>query len=372
MKDTAIFRSLKEKIASVKLLGFYIFSILALSGCFDMQKLPSALNLYEERLTNVLGIEVENKASVSMPFPNRTSLAIDIPEIDMNLREFYGLNACPIKHLIAQRNTALGKIHLPSQRFIYEVEVINTLSQCVNSLGQRIDESDNINSSELKELTLIQTWLLAKQTSYPFNWANLITQSEEAYLALNQTDGFLNGSNEDPISLAIIDLRYFLSLNQQANRQHPPVVLMDDVQALESHLQSMQNHRFYAKFWRSLMLTEQSISRLNLVLDNALPAFQCHSSSKKQDFDILRNVFTKFFIQGIQPIASAFNNYQYKLSPLIDEIGQHPDLPYDFKSHISQRHRSLFASYTQAMSTHIQHWQRFFARCAVSPKSLVS
>ena len=348
-----------------------LWAMLALSGCSDSNKLPDALNTYADRLGNVLEIEIESESNLLMPFPPRTSMAQQPPELDMNLREFYGINNCPIKQLIAQRNTALGKVHLPSQRFKYEVEVINTLQQCVKFINEKDEEQESIKKALGRELALIEQWLFAKTNSYPQNWSNLVTQSEETYLAFTQSDGFLNGDKEDPVSLALIDLKFLLSLNQ-ATHTHDNIVTFEDVKELESHLQSMSSHRFYVKYWRSIMFIEHKLNRLNATLSVSLPAFQCHSTSNKQQFDILRNVFTKYFIQGVQPIASALNNYQYQLTPIFDEMVNHPDLPSNFKSGIAHRHKTLVKKYENSMKNHIQLWQTFFARCSVSPKSLVS
>jgi hypothetical protein len=348
-----------------------LWALLALSGCSGSNKLPDVLNTYAERLGNVLEIEIESESYLLMPFPNRTSMAQQLPEIDMNLREFYGINNCPIKQLIAQRNTALGKIHLPSQRFKYEVEVINTLQQCVKTINRKSVKNTSVDQALEKELALIEKWLSAKTSNYPHNWSNLVTQSEETYLAFTQSDGFLSGDKEEPISLALIDLRFLLSLNQ-VSESDDKIVTVQDVEELESHLQSVRSHRFYVKYWRSIMFIEQRLNGLNAMLSASLPTFQCHSTSNKTQFDILRNVFTKYFIQGVQPIASALNNYQYQLNPIFEEIVNHPDLPSDFKSGIAHRHQTLVNDYENSMKNHIQLWQAFFARCSVNPESLVS
>lgn len=358
---------LNKKIIAAKAVFVAIIFCL-LGACTDSNKLPNAIETYEERLTNVLGLPRLDEQSIDLPFPNRTSLAVLIPAVDMNLRDFYGIENCPIKQLIAQRNTALGKIHLPSQRFKYEVEVINTLNECVEAMAI----NQNLNKSLERELNLTKRWMHAKTASYADNWANLLTQSEEIYLAFNRSDGFLSGDNNEPINLAMIDLRYFLSLNKSSIDKSSPIVSIDKVEELELHLQSMQSHRFYVKFWRSLMLMEQRISALNTSLSEALPRFQCNSVSNKSKFDILRNVFTKYFIQGLQPMASALNNYQYQLSPLLIELSNHPDLPDAFKTGIQNRHTTLVAKYEETIKLHIEIWQSFFQRCAINPTTLTS
>lgn len=337
-----------------------------LPACTFKSPLESNITTYKDRLLNVLNVssaDLTVSDDFAASFPARTSMLVDVPQIDMNLREFYGIENCPIKQLIAQRNTALGKIHLPSQRFKYEVEVINTLQTCY----QRLVNDAKRDASLAKEKALIGEWLSSKKASYDANWANLITQSEEIYLSLNNPATILNGDDSDSLNAALIDLNYLLSLNNEASSN---LVNNQDLTNLEAHLQSMQQHRFYSRLWKSMELVDSEMALLNTILIAYLPEFQCHSVSNKAKFDILRNVFSKYFIQGVQPIASALNNYQYQLQPLIKRLSEHPDLPQTLKKELKNKNETRFSIYQQTLKNHIDIWQQFFARCSVSPQDI--
>jgi DNA/RNA-binding domain of Phe-tRNA-synthetase-like protein len=83
--------------------------------------------------------------------------------------------------------------------------------------------------------------------------------------------------------------------------------------------------------------------------------------------EYLTNVFQRYFIEKIQPIASQMNHYQYQLSPIFEKMLSHPNLSPNFKQYINQSNQQGFKNYQVAMQQHIHFWQDLFKRCNIKP-----
>jgi len=348
-----------------------VCSVLLLFACQPNQQLKTDLDTYKDRISNVLELELRNaEPDLSLGFAKKSALNTQIPTIEMNLREFYGIESCPLKQLIAQRNTALGKIALPSQRFIYEVEVLNVLKACIDAIKYKSEsnqQTQDLASDQEKELGLLLQWYNAKQNAYDANWANLLTQSDELYSSFARSAGFISGDHSDDINSALVDLKYFLSLYPLSDS-----LMQQDMEDLELHLQSMAMHQFYARTWRSMLLITSELAVLNYSLKQRLAEFNCKSPSNKATLDIVRNVFSKYFLMEIQPKASVLNSYYYQLAPLMEKLAKKAPLPASFSESVVKHNTQTFENYAETMRQHIQLWQSFFSNCDISPQKIVN
>jgi hypothetical protein len=317
---------------------FIIISValLCLSACTKHQKLPNALDTYHERVYGVLGIPMEDlKFKVNIEAPSKNTWALEIPSLQINMREFYALEGCEIKSIVAERNTALGKMQLPSTRLQYEWRLISALRLCQEQLS-------------------VAFWLEQKQASYALNWANMITQSQEIYSSLVYSGGFIDGSADDNFTQAKLDLQQLL------NSLHSPDTALVN---LESSLQSMQGHSLYARHTRSQLLLTQSLKSMTEDISQWASTFQCNTRRNREDLTILRNVFNLYFVQEIQAIASQINHYHYQLKPIFLDLVGVPQVHPDFSQWLESHQTSTFKNYQAAMREHIVMWQSIFVMC---------
>jgi len=328
---------------------------LVLSGCFSGSQLEVSLDDYTSRLAYVLDTDLpQPQKHVLPPLASTDTLIHHIAPVNINLREFHALNGCELNRLVALRNTSLGKSQLPSQRLVYESQVVAELTSCKNSVATSNPELAN----------KLAQWAALKAQDFTLTWANVIQTSQELRLALNTPESLLSAENNKD-ALASINSLYFLNavLPPNTNDVRNPV----DSKELETQLHIIRSARLPATLWLTQQTLYNSLSELNLTLPAHLDAISCPEGRASEQAKILRNVFYLCFIKEIQPVGSVVNQYHYKLAPLWDDWMERESLRAQFRTYIRQNSEEGFKHYQDAMTTHVEMWQQFLKRCSLSP-----
>lgn len=335
---------------SVLVSGFFA---LLISGCSPHQQLSSALHDYHYRLASVLEVEpIDIAFSAQFNFPAKSYMFRQLSSMSINFREFYSLPNCQLNTLIAERNTGLGKLQLPSQRFIYEANLLLALHQCVE-----VSEDKTI-QNKLNQL------LKEKLMQYPDSYANLIQTSDEVILSFTHANGFISGDSTNGLSQTLIALQYLLAINN-ANVETKSVISTE----LEASLNDLNRFRLVARLWRSQQLISQWFTLSNSWLNKHTQNINCKSRSGQETIQYLNNVFRLFFVDKIQPIAGQLNHYHYQLSPLLESMTKIPELDPLWRSEINRHILGEYQRYKTAMHEHVLVWQNLFNRCGMSPTS---
>lgn len=330
-------------------LSIAITSTVFLIGCNSQTSLKDALEDYHDRLSYVLETPLsEPSFTNASAMPSRSELLEETPALNINVREFFTLPNCSLSTLIAQRNTGLGKTQLPSQRYVYERKLIEALEFCIDVTA------DTQSRSQLND------FLAQKQAQLPIAYRNMLLASEEVWLSLSQSSGFIEGDSSDGFNQTRAALRLLLDA---APEKSAPI----DETALELSLKTLSDFRLIARQWRSQRLISQSFDRSNGQLESQLDTIQCKSPQGEQKAAILRNVFMLFFAEQIQPIASQINYYHYQLTPVLDIFMSQKDLNARWREVVRTNTIDEHQNYRQAMAEHIRIWQAFFKRCNLSP-----
>ena len=329
-----------------------LLAVGCLTACFSSEQLSDDIKNYQQRMANVLNHDAPDFTADYLPaLPSSTH--IDEPtETLMKLSDFYQLQHCQLASLVAQRNTVLGKIQLPSTRLLYEKQLLLGLQQCI----------EQTESATLK--TKLQTWLTIKQQNLPRVWADMMQKSSEIHRAFSTNQGMISGQTRDGLTETLAALHFLIKSEQQ--------VTIDSA-VLEQHLADIAQFALPAKLWRSqnLLTVNMRASTLWLKQHNAMDLCDATSPLPSQrQVEYLVNVFRIFFVEKIQPVATQINHYHYKLSPLIDILIQHPALSEAFKTYLATQHQQNFADYQAAMQQHIELWQQVFKACQISPGKL--
>ena len=192
------------QVTIIKILFFGVF-LLFITSCSQHQNLPEAMQDYHQRLARILDTEaIDVELSASINFPSKSEVFREPQALNFNFREFYALPNCRLNTLIAERNTGLGKTQLPSQRFIYESDLLIALAECV-----QISDDEALKNKLTKVLE-------AKRNQYPNNYANLLQTSDEIVLSFTRSKGFVSGDLSDGLQETQIALQYLHKL-QEAN-----------------------------------------------------------------------------------------------------------------------------------------------------------
>ncbi|MFY0666919.1 MAG: DUF3080 domain-containing protein [Alteromonas stellipolaris] len=346
-----------------------------LQGCFGAPSIDDTMDEYTTRLFRVLDKPLsENEPPLtarrnlvlpSQTFPTLFELGNNVTTLNINIREFYAIQDCELGRIVAERNTALGKTQLPSQRLQYEHRVLNALANCEATLKA----TDNPIASTVAE------WRKQKQAQYQSVWANVVQTSTEMKLGLSMAGAPLQAGENKDAKASVNALNFvnglaktlkYESVVEKTNEVNVEVSASDSGE-LEQQLQIIASSRLPAKLWQTQAILHNRLVSLNQLLAPALNSVQCKNGVTSDKATILRNVFYLYFIEEIQPIASTLNSYHYQLQPLWKQWAENAALSAPFKAHIRTHAIDNFVQYSATMKAHVSLWQDFLGRCNLSP-----
>lgn len=267
----------------------------------------------------------------------------------INLREFYNLPDCGIKPIIAERNTTLGKIQSPSQRYLYEVRLMRALKNCFASVSSQKDSLiTNENLTQLSEI------LALKQQDMSNAWTLFLRNSSELNTALSHQHSHLSDSDNHDFA---IQSWILLSSYQpeQLIREDFSTTIEDN---FEQHLKNITDFRTPARLRNDFTLISNNLPQITDFLISETAGFTCTPRKEKQQVEYLKNIFHMFFVDKIQPMTTRMNKWFYKLEPVLNEL--------DLKEAIIKLNKQK-QDYDSALMEHVQFWQQLFKRCGVSP-----
>ena len=328
--------------------------IIAMVGC-GRNDISHTINQYQERIANVLdtpfNAPMPTTTSVSLVYPSKRLLVNVITPPQLDVKQFFALKKCDLNLLIAQRNTPLGRTQPPSVRYLYEREVVESLSRCKVLMPEYS--------------ALLDDWLEHKLAALPLAWANLIQTSDETINAFSSNSDFFDSASSSELHTTKSALSYLLDANSQLRTA-------SNSQELESYLSQLSKSHLPAKTWRTQSVIKEELNRTTLWLQKQDLHDQCEDGQPSQKMKYLKNVFTLFFIEKIQPIGSELNRVHYALSPLYQKLSAEPNLALSFRHFIDAQGDKGFSAYQQAIKSHVQFWQTLFKQCNMSPTSLNS
>ena len=325
--------------------------LVSITACTPHQ-VSDDINEYSERLSRVLDTELTAaEAQAATEYPQREMLLLAPAQLDINLTRFYQLQQCELGNLVAERNTALGKIQHYSQRLVYERQLLAALSDCINFVSQQHDEA----AREL--LATMQTWYAAKQAAYPELWSNMLMLSDETRAAFSRPQPAL-------LFTDTVDIAGQLTLYQQLDSYLSPGAGVET--SPEAQLQAIGATRLPASVWQAQHQIATGLPTLTAQLDPLLANTACPDGSATEQANILRNVFYLFFIERIQPLGGHINDFNYQFAPLLNKWRKEEALPESFRAFLTAQ-QTRFTAYQQAMQEHVKLWQRFLGRCRLSP-----
>ncbi len=367
--------------------GVISVAMFALLGCFGGSTVKQSIDDYAARLSRVLDAPLPDSFNdkITTPLPKLADSATikhAIEGVNINLREFYALQDCELGTVVAERNTSLGKSQLPSQRLVYESNLLNVLKSCEAALTKE-NESNQRNAALA---ATIASWREQKTQDYSKTWANLVQGSQELRLALNTPERLFSVENNKDALSSVNALYYINSLSNkelllsdmyssntassdtetEATNENNSESIIESSE-LEQQLKIIRSARLPATLWHTQQTLTQNLSLLTDMLETELDAVSCPEGRASDKAKILRNVFYLFFIEEIQPVGSLVNQYHYKLAPLWEDWLAQPSLHEEFKRYIRQQSQDGFNQYSSVMKAHVNLWQGFLGRCNLSP-----
>ena len=107
--------------------------ITVLYGCNEPT--PFSAQDYTGRLARVLKEPVPDLfSSEEIEFPRRRDLQVSFQSHSIDLLEFLTLKDCELQKIVAERNSSLGRLALPSQQLVSELRFLKTGATCLSIL----------------------------------------------------------------------------------------------------------------------------------------------------------------------------------------------------------------------------------------------
>lgn len=196
-----------------------VMAVSLLQGCFGAPSIDDTMDEYTTRLSRVLDkpltyealsqeastnstLATSNIALPSHTYPTLAELGNNVTPLNINIREFYAIQDCELGRIVAERNTALGKTQLPSQRLQYEHRLLNVLANC----EARLQAADN------PIATTVAEWRKQKQAQYQSVWANVVQTSTEMKLGLSMAGAPLQASENKDAKATVNALNFINGL----------------------------------------------------------------------------------------------------------------------------------------------------------------
>ncbi|MFA3792041.1 DUF3080 family protein [Aliiglaciecola sp. SL4] len=321
------------------------FGCLTLLTACGQPSIQANFHAYQKQVSDALNITLQfDDDRPSLGYPAAEKLKVNLPETNIKLRDFYALKHCAVSLLIAQRNTALGKVQLPSQRFAYEVKLIQGLQECLQQT------SDNDQQQQLRQ------WITDKQETLPIVWAQMILSSSEIRRTLSSNTELFTQVNQNQLQA------YEASLSLLVTLYSPKPTDIDD---LETALNTMRKQPLAAQIWQTQIQLRIWLNELNDSLSLAFSELSCSVSSSSLQIEDLKLVYQRNFIKKILPATNRLTSAANTLAPYFQDLQENPVLANEFKVFLRQR-KSDYDLYIDALRRHQLLWQNLFRQCQPS------
>ncbi len=293
---------------------------------------------YSARLNRVLDISIE-------PPPNQAALPQiswrdfhgEEPELNLSLLDSISLHACGLEQLVFEANSSLGKVASADYQLIWHSQIIQGLSQCVNS--QQLKPA-------LKQK--LQNILELKRQHLAVYWYNYLSQDKSIQrLWLGNTR--LNTSPAAAYRQLSLQLSQLHSIGQRFT--HGQSIDASELLGISKQLSSAPTLRALAQELNSASLWLVTISQ-------ALQQRQFSCQQNQQDFSILQNILNKVYMPKIQAylaeLDQSLNLLNSPLSSLFNSQGL---------DRLPSSMLQLQQNFHRANRQHVQQWQAILNSC---------
>ncbi|MGY3571409.1 DUF3080 domain-containing protein [Vibrio paucivorans] len=321
---------------------FVLTSLFILSGCDSpSQKIEASFEDYLQRLSNVLEVDApEPPATTSISLPAKRELMHDIPAITMGLLDSYQLKACGLFHLIAEKNSSLGKVHDKFRNFDYQLNFIDTAYQCLS------DES--ISSEVASELNRVAA---LKQSQLMLHFENMVFGDDAMRNQLQSSRWLIE---EDTWNLGTL-----LPALTAINKTHILIANTAPVDPINvtQYQESLDKIRLIGELNFSLLRSSQWLERITILLNANDAQVICRQNRDSTKFRYLRNVFNNNYIAQIQPYSALLDGAYLQASPQLTFLTHQSGYEYSLQNNHER--------FRLAVKAHVDYWQRLFKRCGV-------
>ncbi|WP_157980846.1 DUF3080 family protein [Pseudidiomarina homiensis] len=331
----------------------YVFVALLVSSCSEVPTALTALDDYQRRVANTLQLEPIAYQPVSFPqLPNSRDLRVQVPRISVSLLDSWRLDQCAAGQLIAQRNSALGKLEEGISRYFTDLQLTQAMKTCVTELEQ---------AGEAQLAKRLASALQEKRQTLAASKQLAIATDDALRHSLRFAPSTLAAPDDAAFANALASLDHVLAVLQEPSQQPPQV----SREQLESALEQLHQSDYLPRLWRSLHTLEAYLQQLAPLTEDLVGLAGCSSKGRPQRPEVLHTVFLKFFIAKVQPELAGYTRQGYLVNERLAQLAVISEQA-ALKDYI-QRLMQLTDKLNERSKGHVKPWQRFFAACDFTP-----
>ncbi|WP_394167448.1 DUF3080 domain-containing protein [Photobacterium piscicola] len=329
-------------------------------GCKE-NTTDALLDTYQQRLTNILGVEPDTIPSLDIPrYPRTHALKQPIADITIGLLNAYELRQCGLFQLIAERNSVLGKVQDKTRRLHYELLFLKQIEHCLNVL----------NNTDPLQLQLKDIYHQKQQQLPRAIWNMVFTGQEwqqqftlgHQLLSPQQFGGYI----ENLAAFEYLDTLTTTMLSSQTTNHS---LTTNNIDQLLHHQQQIHNTQYIGQLFYSIARITIVMNTITSQLITHDQTVMCGKNINQQQAQYLRNVFYKYYINDIQPYISKLHSQYQQLRPHLNNIytvlvQQQINPPTAMAIYARYYFQGeLLHQFQQVTHNHVRYWQRFFKRC---------
>ncbi|GGK83042.1 DUF3080 family protein [Amphritea balenae] len=326
------------------------------------------METYSSRLANSLNSDkqLDLSSPLKIPvFPRRRDRILPVKDLRQGLLEVFNLRHCRLIHLVAERNSSLGKVMPPSKQLVYEIELFIGLRDCLQQLKMA--------NAEPELITQVESIFRIKSDNFEKALWNgiFISEAVERNFSLSEPALSLDGEDGFQQSVRALEVLDQIAALNKGNRDWTRPEALDQ---MEQQYQTLYNHRYGSRWLRSLYLVTQTL-RFNaeLIQHRLQQRPLCYNQTATSKANIVKNVFQKYYISQLQPYMARLDQ-QGKIwlrinTQLINQFTVTPASTKNYYTRVIDPETSqLWHNYLEARNQHTKAWQNLLRQCGLMPK----
>lgn len=346
------------------------FLMVLMQGCQPRPEAEQQFETYAKRLSNVMRVPQPEFTSLSYadiaPTNTYTIAGMNLyrtplPEVTssppttnqtLSLREFQQLPDCrDLKAIIAQQNSSLGRVQSPSQRYLYQITVINLLKKCAQNTNNKDGSNQQFNQLlhiKISDLINHRHWFFKTEPAIRRSFQPSVSLLKPNWKKHQQT---INAWQQ--LAASPHDLTQFPTNVENTKHQ------------LNSALQQLESNPFITPLYNTLNWYTFQLMQLNQWLTMHVNQETCDTSTSQKRVEYLSNILRLFFINEIQDKGTHLTYIHYRLHPILKKIYTNSAKQAEFHQ-IVHNQQIIFERYQEALKSHTLIWSRLFKRCKKS------
>ncbi|TPE54994.1 DUF3080 domain-containing protein [Maribrevibacterium harenarium] len=335
------------KVAIVKVFLMALFGM-GLVACDSRYAPLAAFDDYQEALSRSQWVSIEESfPATPIPLPELRQRQYVLSEFDVGLLDFLSLQQCDVGLVAGKRNSILGKVMPPSQRLIYELEIIRAIESC--------DVIDDALHGELLTVAAV------KRQELPLAYFNSLWAGEEAKAFFSLANGYIPMSPAQSAFQPLISTLADLTLIQENLATVPQV----SSERFEAHQKVLLESEYAGR----LLVTIQGISQSLNQVTAAINPLANQPGICGAPLTFLKTQFETHYVKVLQPYMARIQTVAYRILPELEKLlsaPKHFPTPewQTFAEQFSMTtSTSVWSRYQAASRAHAKAWSTLFSRC---------